>query len=113
MANTTEDIFSPTFPLHCSQRARHWYQTTDTASREAHGIGLVQKLHDIGMAIVQAYRVPGISDGLKAELEKSAADIVADCREASGAAQAFGDRLEAAVMDACLNYRSCSAESPT
>lgn len=98
-ANAPEELFSPIFPLHCGQRARHYYQTANTASRDAHGIGLIQKLYDVGTTLLQAYRVAGTSDGIRAELEKCAWGIVSDCRAASSAAQDFGDKLEAAVMD--------------
>lgn len=105
-ADASELLFSPIFPLHCGQRARHYYQTANRASRDAHGIGLIQKLYDIGLALLQAYRVTSVSEGTKLELKKCASEIVADCRAASSAAQEFGDKLEAAITDCSLNHAS-------
>lgn len=105
-ADASEAMFSPVFVLQCGQQARHYYHNAALASREAHGVGLIEKLYDIGLALLQAYRMPGVSEGLKVEIERSASDIVADCKSAPSGAQEFGDKLQALLADCCLNHTS-------
>ena len=103
-SDASEAMFSPVFVLQCGQQARHYYNNATPASREAHGVGLIEKLYDIGLALLQAYRIPGVSEGLQSEIERCTSEIVSDCREASGGAQDFGEKLQALLSDCCLNH---------
>ena len=103
-SDASEAMFSPVFVLQCGQQARHYYNSATLASREAHGVGLIEKLYDIGLALLQAYRIPGVSEGLQSEIERCTSEIVSDCREASGGAQDFGEKLQALLSDCCLNH---------
>lgn len=88
-------IFRPAFVLQCAYQAHHFHVAADASSREAHGVGLVEKLFDIGMALLQARGLASIDEALRSNIDQLLGLYIADLNKSSEEGRTFSNRLKA------------------
>lgn len=88
-------IFRPAFVLQCAYQAHQFHVAADASSRDAHGVGLVEKLFDIGMALLQARSLSSIDATLRSNIDAILSLYIADLNNSSEEGRTFGDRLKA------------------
>lgn len=93
--SSQELIFRPAFVLQCAYQAYQFHVAADASSREAHGVGLIEKLFDIGMALLQARGLPSMDDALKGNIDQIISLYLGDLDNSSDEGKTFGNRLKA------------------
>lgn len=106
LSSTSQDlIFRPAFVLQCAYQAYQFHVAADASSREAHGVGLVEKLFDIAMALLQARGLSSIDDALRSNIDAILSLYVADLNNSSEEGKTFSERLKAAWQAVALAAR--------
>ncbi|KAK9893338.1 hypothetical protein P389DRAFT_19874 [Cystobasidium minutum MCA 4210] len=92
-STSPEILFRPAFVLQCAYQAHQFHVSTDASSREAHGVGLVEKLFDIGTALLQARVLSTIDEPLKNNIDQLLSIYMSDLDNSSEEGKTFASRL--------------------
>lgn len=97
LSNATDVEQRPAFALEIATQAYDCYSSVDDASKEAHGIGLIEKLFDVAWGLLQARKMLGSEDWLFQTSCNGVLDQYSDLlRGAPEDARSFADRFEQA-----------------
>jgi hypothetical protein len=94
LSSTSQElIFRPAFIVQLAYASHQHYVSADTSSREAHGVGLIEKLFDIGIALLQARGMAGIDEALRSNIDQILSLYINNLSNSSEEGKTFSERL--------------------